>query len=173
MRQDHLNVSRGIHHYKIFQYLIMWWSLAQQRTILCAVNRMYSVTTACNHPIQLSSDSGYVSTLATYRSGLGSYACPWLISAPQGQHVLVTIYDFSAADGHAAVVDRLQKSPEKKNIENCPAIVLFQVNYKFHSYFCKIRKLIWEDPKIFFTLFHWSRLNEQFHAYINFVKLAN
>lgn len=45
--------------------------------------------------INISSQAGYLSSLVTSETGLGSGSCPWIITVDPGQHINVTLIDFS------------------------------------------------------------------------------
>ena len=47
--------------------------------------------------------TGYLSPSTAHMTGYGTRQCPWLIRAPRGQHIQLTLYDFSdpaVADHH-------------------------------------------------------------------------
>ena len=48
--------------------------------------------------INVSSQSGYLSSLVTSETSLGSDPCPWVIRLDPGQRINVTLYDFTLHD---------------------------------------------------------------------------
>lgn len=44
--------------------------------------------------------SGYLANVVTEEHGFGSALCPWLITAPRGQRINVTLIDFGLASRH-------------------------------------------------------------------------
>lgn len=46
-------------------------------------------------PLPITESSGYLSSSITEGSGLGTSFCPWVIKAPKGQRVNLTLYDFN------------------------------------------------------------------------------
>jgi len=45
-------------------------------------------------PVSVSRSHGYLASVVTEQTQLGSEACPWLISTQRGQTVSVTLHDF-------------------------------------------------------------------------------
>ena len=45
--------------------------------------------------IEVTGATGYLSTRIAHSTGYGSRQCPWLIRAPRGQHIQLTLYDFT------------------------------------------------------------------------------
>lgn len=54
-----------------------------------------SVSSTCDGVIPVRNTSGYLASHVTLNSGFGSERCPWLLEARPGQHVAVTLKDFS------------------------------------------------------------------------------
>jgi len=58
--------------------------------------------------MQVTGASGYLSTRTARDTGYGTRRCPWVIRVPHGQHIQLTLYDFSqlaSVDHHAVQVE--------------------------------------------------------------------
>jgi len=50
--------------------------------------------TPCDGEVPLTGPSGYLSDIIARRTGYGSERCPWVVRAPVGQRIELTVYDF-------------------------------------------------------------------------------
>jgi hypothetical protein len=48
----------------------------------------------CDGEVTLTGLSGYLSGIIARKTGYGSERCPWVVRAPAGQHIELTVYDF-------------------------------------------------------------------------------
>ena len=56
--------------------------------------------------LQITSPStSYIASIITKNSGCGSDESPWLIEAPPGQHIILTLTDFAASDNNDADIN--------------------------------------------------------------------
>ena len=55
--------------------------------------------------ITLTSPSGVIANVETQDTGRGSVDCPWLITAPSGQRINITLYDFAVQPHRTSVCE--------------------------------------------------------------------
>ncbi len=54
--------------------------------------------------VRVNAGHGYIASVITEETGVGSADCPWQIRAKPGQKINVTLYDFGRTHKHSEVI---------------------------------------------------------------------
>lgn len=86
-----------------------------------------ATTSACDESaISLPTPSGYLASYTTRLPGAyGTHRCPWVLRAPAGQRINITLHDFTAPRVQQGSADGRPRHPATP-VDRCPPMVVFQ-----------------------------------------------
>ena len=79
-------------------------------------------------------DSGYLASVTTEETGLGSGECPWLIETRPGQRINLTLHNFAPVTPSAAQSNSAAESDEPRRLEVCHGINVHVYSQRVQKY---------------------------------------